>query len=142
MPRGRHDSQGLSTTRWPTSKPLASGPSSTTSATTSWPMTCGNEQKPLMALSLSPSPKSNRICLESDPQMPVSRGRVTSQSGRSGRASGMSRSATGVLARFWTSWLAPSGGVHASACVPNTKAFTGRPARLLDASSHPPGDYR
>ena len=100
IPRGRHDSHGFSTTRWPTSKPEASGPSSTTSATTSWPMTWGNEQKPLMALSLSPSPKSSRICLESDPQMPVSRGRVTSQSGRSGRASGMSRSATGVMARF------------------------------------------
>ncbi len=39
MPRGRHDSHGFSTTRWPTSKPSASGPSSTTSATTSWPIT-------------------------------------------------------------------------------------------------------
>ena len=38
--------------------------------------------------------------MESEPQMPVSSGRVTNQSGRSGRASGMSRSATGVTARL------------------------------------------
>ena len=76
-----------------------------------------------MALSLSPSPKSSRICLESEPQMPVSRGRVTSQSGRSGRASGMSCSATGVVARFRPSWFAPGGGVHSSCLVPNTSAL-------------------
>ena len=136
MPRGRHESHGFSTTRWPTSKPSASGPSSTTSATTSWPITCGNEQKPLMALSLSPSPKSSRICFESDPQIPVSRGRVTSQSGRSGRASAMSCSATGVLARFWPSWLAPGGGVHSSCCVPKTSALIRSP---FDARTLTPG---
>ena len=80
MPRGPHDSHGLSTTRCPTSSPRALGPSATTSATTSWPMTWGNEQNAAMALSTSSSPKSIRICLESDPQMPVSRGRVITQS--------------------------------------------------------------
>ena len=39
MPRGPHDSHGLSTTRWPTSSPRAFGPIATTSATTSWPIT-------------------------------------------------------------------------------------------------------
>ena len=123
MPRGAHDSHGFSTTRWPTSKPSASGPSSATSATTSWPITCGNEQSPLMALSLSPSPKSRRICFESEPQMPVSSGRVTNQSGRSGRASGISCSATGVTARFCCSGGASGGGVYGWVDVPNTSAF-------------------
>ena len=92
----RSVSQGLSTTRWPTSKPsclgseldhlghhlVAHAPGGRSTARSSrcrW----------------SPSPKSSRICLESEPQIPVSRGRVTSQSGRSGRASGTSRRATG-----------------------------------------------
>ncbi len=70
IPRGPQDSHGLSTTRCPTCSPRAFGPTRTTSATTSWPMTCGNEQKAAMALSVSPSPKSSRICLESDPQTP------------------------------------------------------------------------
>ncbi len=84
MPRGPHDSHGLSTTRCPISSPRAAGPSATTSATTSWPITWGNEQNAAIALSVSPSPKSSRICLESEPQMPVSRGRVTTQSSCSG----------------------------------------------------------
>ena len=100
MPRGPQDSHGLSTTRCPTSSPRAFGPSATTSATTSWPMTCGKEQKAAIALSASSSPKSIRICLESDPQMPVSRGRVITQSSCSSCGSGTSRSAVGVRARF------------------------------------------
>ena len=43
-----------------------------------------------MALSLSPSPKSSRICLESEPQIPVRRGRVTTQSGANSLGSSMS----------------------------------------------------
>ena len=132
-PRGTHDSHGFSTTRWPTSKPSASGPSSTTSATTSCPITWGNEQSPLMALSLSPSPKSSRICLESDPQMPVSSGRVTNQSGRSGRASGTSCSATGVAARFWAVGRRRAVGPRRVA-VPNTSAFMGHSARTRTAA--------
>ena len=62
-----------------------------------------------MALSLSPSPKSSRICLESDPQMPVKSGRVTTQSDATRCGSSMSFSATGVTARF-SSNLLPSAG--------------------------------
>src|SRR4051794_35533280 len=89
-PRGTHDSQGLSTTRSPTSSPTASGPNSTTSATTSCPSTCGSEKKPFIGLSgeRDSSPKSRKICFESEPQIPVSRGLVTTQSESSGRASG------------------------------------------------------
>ena len=91
-------------------EPRASGPSSTTSATTSWPITWGNEQNPPMALSVSPSPKSRRICLESEPQMPTRRGRATTQSGAgSGGHPPMSISADGVCARFCIRGLAPSG---------------------------------
>ena len=39
-----------------------------------------DEQKAAIALSASPSPKSSKICLESEPQIPVSRGRVITQS--------------------------------------------------------------
>ncbi len=118
MPRGAQDSHGLSTTRCPTANPRARGPSATTSATTSWPMTCGNEQKADMALSASPSPKSIRICLASDPQMPVSRGRVSTQSSCGSTGSGTSRSPVGVRARFWTSGLASSGTATGSGATP------------------------
>ena len=135
MPLGTHDSHGSSTTRWPTSTPVASGPSSTTSATTSCPITCGNEHSPLIALSLSPS-KSSRICFESDPQTPVRSGLVTTQSGRNGRASSMSRRATGVTARLLVRRLAPGGGVHGSGSVPNTSALM---VCLRRAASRPGG---
>ncbi len=131
IPRGAHDSHGLSTTRWPTSTPPASGPSAVTSATTSCPSTWGNEQNPLMALSLSP-PKSSSTCFASEPQMPVNRGRTTTQSGRSGRASGRSRRAQGVAARLRTSGEAPSappGGSQGSGSVPKTSALTAAPGR-------------
>ncbi|CAG7137744.1 hypothetical protein PICSAR214_01748 [Mycobacterium avium subsp. paratuberculosis] len=81
-------------------------------------MTCGNEQKADMALSASPSPKSIRICLASDPQMPVSRGRVSTQSSCGSTGSGMSRSPVGVRARFWTSGLASSGTATGSGATP------------------------
>ncbi len=58
IPRGAQLSQGLSTTRWPTSTPRASGPRATTSATTSWPGTWGSEEKAAIGLSMSPSWKS------------------------------------------------------------------------------------
>ena len=86
-----------------------------------------------MALSLSPS-KSSRICFESEPQMPVSSGRVTNQSGRSGRASGTSCSATGVTARLLASRLASGGGVHGWVAVPNTSAFIADPGRMVRRS--------
>jgi len=119
-PRVTHVSHGLRTTRWPTSTPStpsASGPRASTRPTTSCPRTCGNEHRPLSALSVSPS-KSRSTCLASDPQMPVSVGRTTTQSGRSGVASGISRRAQGVDARFWASRVAPAGGVHGSGVVP------------------------
>ena len=70
MPRGAQVSQGLSTTRCPTSSPRASGPRATTSATTSWPGTWGSEEKAAMGLSMSPVLKSPSTSLASDPQMP------------------------------------------------------------------------
>ena len=62
IPRGAHDSQGLSTTRSPTERPSASAPTSTTSATTSCPSTCGNEVKSIIGLLVStlPLPQSMR----------------------------------------------------------------------------------
>ena len=90
-------------------------------------MTCGKEQKAAIALSASPSPKSIRICLESDPQMPVSRGRVITQSSCSSCGSGTSRSAVGVRARFCVSVLASSGTSKGSGGTPKTSAFIAAP---------------
>ena len=61
---------------------MASGPSATTSATTSWPGTCGSEEKAAIGLSMSPVLKSPRTSLASEPQMPERIGLVTTQSGR------------------------------------------------------------
>ena len=93
-PRGSHESHGLSTTRSPTSKPSASGPSATTSATTSCPSTCGNDVKSTIGLSRPTSPQSMNTCFASEPQMPVSSGRVTTQSGS--RNPGSSRSTRSI----------------------------------------------
>ena len=89
MPRGPQDSQGLRTTRWPTSSVVTAGPTSTTSATTSWPNTVGKEKYPFSALSPKSSPKSMKTILASDPQMPVRRVFTTAQSSRTrpGRSS-------------------------------------------------------
>ena len=92
------------------SKPSACGPASVIVATTSWPITCGNEHSPLIAESVSPS-KSRRICLESLPQMPVRSGVVTYQSGRSGVASGISLIAHGVVASACASGLVALDGM-------------------------------
>jgi hypothetical protein len=51
MPRGAHDSQGLSTTRCPGSKPSTSGPSASIVAITSWPNTWGKEMNAVIGLS-------------------------------------------------------------------------------------------
>src|ERR1700693_1937193 len=71
MPRGAHDSHGFSTTRWPTSRPGTPGPTSATSATTSWPRMVGNVNRFAKGLSALASPKSMKTCLASDPQIPV-----------------------------------------------------------------------
>ncbi len=89
-PRGTHDSHGLSTTRSPISTPSASGPSATTSVTTSWPSTCGIDENSRIGLSPPPSPQSMKTCLASEPQIPVSRGAVITQSGRRNPGSGIS----------------------------------------------------
>ena len=47
MPRGPHESHGLSTTRCPTSSVVTAGPTSTTSATTSCPNTVGKREVPV-----------------------------------------------------------------------------------------------
>ena len=44
IPRGPHESHGFRTTRWPTSRVVTAGPTSTTSATTSCPGTVGREK--------------------------------------------------------------------------------------------------
>ena len=86
-PRGPQVSHGLSSTRCPTSRPLASGPSSTTSATTSCPGMWGMDEKAAMGLSTSPLVKSPSTNFVSDPQTPDRRGRVITQSGRTSLAS-------------------------------------------------------
>src|SRR5581483_11948555 len=116
MPRGAHDSHGLSTTRWPTCRRVTSVPTADTSPMTSWPSTCGNEMSAVIALSVgSPSPKSMRICLVSDPQMPVMRVRTTAQSGANG-----CRSSTSSRA---------SGRPPSSSASPNTSDFTTPPSQ-------------
>ncbi len=90
MPRGPQVSQGFSTTRWPTSSPRASGPSAVTSATTSCPGTWGSDEKAAIGLSMSPVLKSPSTSLASEPQTPERMGRVTTQSGRTRRASSTS----------------------------------------------------
>ena len=103
MPRGAQVNQGLRTTRWPTSSPRASGPRATTSATTSCPGTWGSEEKAAMGLSMSPVLKSPSTSLASDPQMPERIGRVTTQSGRTRRASSMSCRPKGMPASIVSS---------------------------------------
>ena len=51
-------------------------------------------------------------CFESEPQMPVSRGRVTTQSGRRKPGSSRSTSRIGVWARPTSKWLSVSGTGH------------------------------
>ena len=55
------------------------------------------------------SPQSMNTCLESEPQIPVSRGRVTTQSGRKKPGSSMSTSFIGVCARLRRRRLSVSG---------------------------------
>src|SRR5262249_31292033 len=121
-PRGRHESQGFSTTRSPTSRPSASGPSATTSATTSCPSTCGSEKNPFIGLSgVATFTQSMNTCLASDPQMPVRRGRVTTQSGRRKPGSGRSSRRIGVCARPRSRWLSSSGSGCGSGATPYSR---------------------
>src|SRR5215207_6197848 len=121
-PRGRHDSHGFSTTRSPTSRPSASGPSATTSATTSCPSTCGSEKKPFIGLSgVATFTQSMNTCLASEPQMPVSRGRVTTQSGRRNSGSGRSTRRIGVSANPRSRWLSSSGSGCGSGATPYSR---------------------
>ncbi len=127
MPRGPQVSHGLSTTRWPTSTPRASGPSSTTSVTTSWPGTWGREEKADIGLSMSPSLKSPRTSLASDPQIPDRIGLVITQSGRTRRASGTSWRPKGILSSSSsTSSAGPGRDGSFTGGSPNTSAFIGR----------------
>ena len=84
MPRGPQESHGFRTTRWPTWRVVTAGPTSTTSATTSWPNTVGKEKYPFSALSPKSSPKSMKTILASEPQIPVRRVLATAQSSRIG----------------------------------------------------------
>src|SRR5580698_5183050 len=118
IPRGAHESQGFSTTRWPTSSVVTAGPTSTTSATTSWPNTVGKLKYPLRALSPKSSPKSMKTILASDPQIPVSRVLATAQSSRIGVGFSSSSSRMGVLDNPTRRWLDSSGGVQRSGLTP------------------------
>ncbi len=125
MPRGPQVSHGLSTTRWPTSRPRASGPRATTSATTSWPGTWGSEEKAAIGLSMSPVLKSPSTSLASEPQMPERIGRVSTQSGRTRRASSISCRPKGMPASMvsrssWGVGRTSSGAGGA----PKSSAFT------------------
>ena len=125
MPRGAQVNHGLSTTRWPTSSPRASGPRATTSATTSCPGTCGSEEKAAMGLSMSPVLKSPSTSLASDPQMPERMGRVTTQSGRTSRASSMSCRPKGMPASIVSSSSSGVGRTSSlSGGAPKSNAFT------------------
>src|ERR1700730_8516040 len=69
-------------------------------------------------------PKSISTCLVSDPQMPVIRVCNTTQSGPMSCGSGISCSAIGVAARFFSSGFASAGGAGTtSGATPNTSAL-------------------
>ncbi len=142
MPRGPQVSHGLSSTRWPTSRPCASGPSDTTSATTSWPGTWGIEEKAAIGLSMSPDSNSPSTSLVSEPHTPVRRGRVTTQSGRTGAASSTWWSPKGRASiRRSSSSPVPSRASAGSRGIPNTSALISRlpgTSRRRPVSGHRP----
>ncbi len=86
MPRGMHESHGLSTTRAPVSDRCA---------TTSWPSTCGNESNAVSGLSSAPCRK---ICLVSDPQIPLTSVSHSTQSPAGATGSATSSSRVGATA--------------------------------------------
>ena len=77
-----------------------------------------------MALSLSPSPKSMRICFESEPQMPVSSGRMTNQSGRERLGVGQVLEAHRRVGQVLQQPVRAGGRGEGLGRVPNTSAFT------------------
>ena len=81
MPRGPHDSHGLSTTR---------APLSSLRPTTSCPSTCGNDTSAVSGLSLDPF---SRICFTSEPHSPenVVRTRTQPAAGSGGSATSSRR---------------------------------------------------
>src|SRR5215470_9040739 len=84
MPRGPHDSHGLSTTRSPVS---ARRP------TTSWPSTCGNDTSAVSGLSRAPF---SNICFTSEPHNPENVVSTRIQSCAGSGSSSMSSSRTGA----------------------------------------------
>src|SRR4051812_31950334 len=84
IPRGAQPSHGSSTTR---------SPVSVRRATASWPSTCGNESSAVSGLSRAPW---RRICMMSDPQMPLAIVSQRTQPGAGGSGSGTSSSPTGA----------------------------------------------
>src|SRR6266516_6962272 len=62
-------------------------------------------------------------CLASEPQIPVSRGRVTTQSGAGGDGSSTSTSFIGVVARARRRWLSGPGSGWGSPRTPHTSAL-------------------
>jgi len=84
IPRGTHDSHGLSTTR---------SPVSSRRPTTSCPSTCGNDTSAVSGLSREPF---SRICFTSEPHSPENVVRTRTQSGAGSGSSGTSSMRTGA----------------------------------------------
>ena len=83
-----------------------------------------------MGLSMSPVLKSPSTSLASEPQMPARIGRVTTQSGRTRRASSMSCRPKGMPASIVSSSSCGVGRTSPlSGGAPNSSAFTGGPVR-------------
>ena len=84
MPRGTHDSHGLSTTR---------SPVSIRRPTTSCPSTCGNDTSAVSGLARDPF---SRICFTSEPHSPEKVVRTRTQSAAGSGSSGTSSMRTGA----------------------------------------------
>src|SRR5262245_35923274 len=65
-----------------------------------------------------------KTCFESEPQIPVMRGLVTTQSRSRNPGASRSTSSIGVTARFRNRWLSVSGIGWASGRTPYSSAFT------------------
>ena len=119
MPRGPHDSHGLSTTRCPES---ARRP------TASWPSTCGNETSAVSGLSRRPF---RTICLTSEPHRPEQVVSTLTQSSPGSGGSGMSSILTGASletnARLSTRPPMVAAASRERLCR-NTSAFTSSPS--------------
>ena len=115
MPRGPHDSHGLSTTRSPVS---ARRP------TTSWPSTCGKDTSAVSGLSRAPF---SRICFTSEPHRPEKVVSTRTQSAAGSGSSSTSSRRTGAKRETKARWSTRPPMVEAASrarLCRNTSAFT------------------